>query len=83
METAWTKYQDRVLKSQSGPAEARVKRSPGASFTLAVDAMRERVRHTDASAWSEAELAAAHDSLGLLQEDIAGFPYPAGGSNLT
>ncbi len=79
MRTAWNKYKEGLLKAQGGPAPARVKRSPGASFTLAVDTLRERIRDTDAAAWSAEELAAAHDSLGLLQEAIDNFMNPAGG----
>jgi hypothetical protein len=79
MTTAWNKYKEGLLKAQGGPAEARVRRSPCASFTLAVDTLRERIRDTDTAAWSEEELAAAHDSLSLLQEEMDSFMNPAGG----
>jgi hypothetical protein len=79
MTTAWNKYKEGLLKAQGGPAPARVKRSPGASFTLAVDTLRERIRDTDTAGWSGEELAAVHTSLRLLQEEIAGFMNPAGG----
>jgi hypothetical protein len=38
-----------------------------------------RIRDTDAAAWSEEELAAAHDSLRLLQGEMDSFMNPAGG----
>jgi ParB family chromosome partitioning protein len=79
MATAWSRYKEGLLKAQGGPAQVRVKRSPGASFTLAVDTLRERIRDTDTAAWSEEELAAVHTSLRLLQEEMAGFMNPAGG----
>jgi hypothetical protein len=39
-----------------------------------------RIRDTDTAAWSAEELAAAHDSLGLLQGKMDSFMNPAGGA---
>ncbi len=82
MATAWSRYKEGLLKAQGGPAPARVKRSPGDSFTLAVNTLQERIRDTDTAAWSGEELTAAHASLGLLQGKMDSFMSLAGGGEI-
>jgi ParB family chromosome partitioning protein len=82
MLTAWAKYKEELRKKQEDVSMARVKRPASDSFCQAADKMQERVRKTDVSGWSEEELAAARDSLNMLRDTIASFPYPAGSANL-
>lgn len=79
MVTAWNKVKEGLLKAQGGPALARVRRSPGASFAFAVDALRERIRNMDTAGWSAEELAAAQEALRLLQAEMDSFRNPTGG----